>query len=293
MSNSKDAARITGYTIPGDAGATQVPFGVGPAAGETGALAPYPVPPSRHVTAEPPPGRRIVGHWESGEPAVEGLRFVKNRLYQMRAAKPLKTVLVASANPGEGKTVVALNLAASLARRCGRVLFVDGDMRRPDAGRIFGGRARPGLSGILQERHKLKDILLYVDVLKVYYLTAGLKSGDAMELLQGPGIQQLVEQVKPFEWVVIDSPPLGSFADAKCLLPVADAVLLVTRTGVTRRDDLVSAISAVGAVPLAGIVLNGKNDARRDAYYHGYYGRSVARARMAVETISDEPEGEL
>jgi receptor protein-tyrosine kinase len=221
------------------------------------------------------PKNRIVGCRQDYEFGAEKFRFLRHRLAQLRQRRPVSKVLVTSSVPKEGKTLVAINLAVSLARSSRRVALFDADLRHPSAQSALGLPPMVGLAEFLEGRADLESAIRRVEPLGFYYLPAGKASGNPFELLEGSRMRELVSlATTAFEWVVIDSPPLIPFADAHHLAVLADAVLLVARPRITPRDTLRQVLRALDGVQVAGVVLNASDDKRQDDYYYHYYPRA-------------------
>jgi succinoglycan biosynthesis transport protein ExoP len=217
------------------------------------------------------PRDRIVPPGASHDIGIERFRLLAHRLRRLHEQKPLRTLVVASCMPREGKTLVAINLAAILARNSPRVLLVDADMRRPGASHVLGVPAEPGLADVLEGRQGYMPAMRYVEPLNFYFLPPGHPQANPVELLQRSLTSWLIRRFgEAFDWVVIDSPPLSPFADAHCLASIADGVLLVARAGVTPRASLKQTIEGLNGTRVAGILLNACND-REEGYYYSYY----------------------
>ena len=218
------------------------------------------------------PEDRIVGCSQDHNLGAEKFRFLRHRLNQLRQQRPLARVLVTSAIPKEGKTVVAINLAVSLAGSSPRVALVDADLRHPGVHGALGLEALPGLGEFLEGRLEVDATLRRVDPLGLYFLPAGHASSNPFELLQGPRMGELMKRLAPaFDWIVFDSPPLIAFADSHCLATLTDAVLLVVRSGITPREAVREGLATLAGAYVAGVVLNGGDDTREDRYYYKYY----------------------
>jgi capsular exopolysaccharide synthesis family protein len=188
--------------------------------------------------------------------AQESFRVLCQRLLQVRQERQLQSVLITSPVPHEGKTVVSINLAATLARSSSAVLLVDADLchpRRPALGIAPG----PGLSDYLAGQASLTTTIRKVNPLGFYYLRAGLSSSNPAELLQRPALQEFLNQaVAAFDWVIIDSPSINLFADPRYLATIVDGVLLVVREGVTPKDLATKSLAALDKAFVIGAVFN-------------------------------------
>jgi len=195
-----------------------------------------------------------------------------------------RSLLVTSVQAGEGKTMVSMNLAISLAKLGRRVLLIDADMRRPSLHRAFGLRESPGLSDALMGGEDWRTMTAEVGVPNLRLLAAGSPSDVPAELLSSERMETLMEEVEAeHEFVVIDSPALMvNVADARILTSLADGIVLVVRGGVTPRDVL---RRLVGRTPnVVGVVLNDLDAAQLPDYYGDY--RSTRNAGSGVGTGS-------
>ena len=204
--------------------------------------------------------------------AAERFRQLRYRLEAWRARQPDGRLLITSAVPGEGKTLVATNLAESLAAASARVLLIDADMRRPGVGPSLGLDPLPGLCEILRGELNWREGCRRLEPLGYDYLAAGVATDNAPELLHGGALQALMTEVAAaFDWVVIDSAPLAPFADSLYLASVIRGILLVARERVTPADVFQKVVNSLREFPLIGIVLNAVQRQQRDSYYYAYY----------------------
>ena len=159
---------------------------------------------------------------------AEAYRSMRTSLLLSSADHPPKSVLVTSALPSEGKTVTAINLAASLTQTGASVVLVDADMRKPRVHSVFALGATPGLSAVLTGSAGIKEVLHEVSTEKLHLLPCGVIPPNPAELIMSKRFQRLLGALREyFDYVVIDSPPLSSVSDARILGSQADATLLV------------------------------------------------------------------
>jgi capsular exopolysaccharide synthesis family protein len=230
-----------------------------------------------HIQCHPRPEDHLVALKGGSGAAQERFRVLCHRIQQIRQQRQLRHLLVTSAIPKEGKTVVAINLASLLARSFPRVLLVDADMRNPGISRALGLPLLPGLAEFLDGKFDLRSAVRQVDPAGFYYVSSGRAVTNPVELLQKPALQEFVESVaSAFDWVIFDSPPLNLFADAQRLSQVCDAALLVFREGVTPREAPEQCMTALDGRFVAGIVLNASNDPGEN-YYADYRGLKLPR----------------
>lgn len=224
---------------------------------------------------------------------TEKYRLLAHRVQRARAARPIQTVLVSSAIPGEGKTTVAVNLASVMARNGCRVLLLDADMRAPDLPQALGlSGPLPGLSEVLSGEVSFEQALRCVKPLGLYLLAAGCPVSNPVPLLEGAVFANVLASARQvFEWVIIDSPPLVPVADASCVASAVDGILLVVRWGVTPREELDQALGALAGLPLLGLVLNTYDEPRQKSYY-SYYTRSVPAPAVLSLPAAAEDSGQ-
>ena len=211
---------------------------------------------AERVTCEPRADERVLTSGQFKPSAQESFRVLCQRLLQVREQRRLRTILVTSPVPGEGKTVVAINLAATLARSSSTVLLVNADLRksrRPVLG-IDPGR---GLSDYLAGEMELMKSIRRVDPLGFYYMPAGITSTNPSELLQKPALQEFMNQASvTFDWIIVDSPSVNLYADSRHLATVVDGVLLVIRESVTPRELAQKSLAALDKAFIVGMVFN-------------------------------------
>ncbi len=208
-------------------------------------------------------------------PMAESFRSLRTSVLLSTAPRPPQTLLVTSAQMGEGKTSTATNLAMSFAQRQGPVLIIDADMRRPSVAKTLGVGNEKGLSSFLTGAHSLDEVLIqYERIPNLWILPAGPRPPDPAELLSSHMMDTtLKDMLKRFTQIVIDSPPLLLVTDAVILSAMVDGVILVVSSGTTARGALSRAhriLDNAGSRVL-GMVLN-KVDMRFDTYYGSYYG---------------------
>jgi succinoglycan biosynthesis transport protein ExoP len=204
----------------------------------------------------------------------EAFRGLRTSVLLSRVGRPVTSILVTSAQSGEGKTATAVNLAISLAQLGGRVLLIDADMRRPSVQKYFPqGGSR--LSGYLAGEGRWQDMVYQTSVNGLYVLLCGPLPFNPAELLSSDAMWALMrEATTGYSFVVLDSPPLLNVADARILASKVDATVLVVNSGDTPRQAVQYAgaqVRAAGA-NLLGVVLN-NIDVRFNDYSQFGYGR--------------------
>lgn len=187
----------------------------------------------------------------------------------------VNALVVTSTAPGEGKTLIASNLAVGLALAGQRVLIVDGDMRRPRVHSVFGRPQEPGLSDLMVGQAKTVDVVGKSAIPNLWILPAGRLPPNPAELLSSKRFRQFLEAVRErFDWVIVDSPPVMAVTDASILAHSASGVLFVTSADVTNRSAAIRAMEQLAAAKatVIGAVLN-RADIERNAYFYSPYYR--------------------
>jgi capsular exopolysaccharide synthesis family protein len=206
---------------------------------------------------------------------VEQYRRLAARLLLAQAEHGIRSVMVTSALPGEGKTLTAANLALTLSESYKRqVLLVDADLRRPCVHQIFQVPNATGLNdGLKPDADRKVPLLQFSEQLTL--LTAGRPDPDPMSVLSGTRMKRVLAEAKDrFEWVLIDTPPITLLTDAHLLSAIVDAVVLVVRAGVTPLPAIKKAVEAVGQERILGIVLNHAEMNQMPNSYSYYYSES-------------------
>jgi len=203
---------------------------------------------------------------------AEKFRFLGVRLRQLQHSRPLKKLLITSTIPEEGKSTVSANLATILARKQQpKVLLLDGDLRRPSLGKLFGLGKLPGLSEwLLGEPRPIKHIYR-LEGPNLWFLPAGRPPENPLELMQSGRLSRLMEQLTAwFDWIIIDSPPVLPLADTSVWGRLADGILLVTREGTTKRRQLQRGLQALEESKVLGAVVNSSASTDHTNYYYRY-----------------------
>ncbi|MGH9400509.1 MAG: CpsD/CapB family tyrosine-protein kinase [Terriglobia bacterium] len=231
-------------------------------------------------TAIRPESRIVV--WDHPDTlAADRYRLLRMRLQKLQGGGKLRTLLVTSPLPQDGKSTVALNLATILADKGKtKVLLVEADLRRPSLAPRLGLERWAGLSDCLGHGSDPLPAVRRIKPLEFYLLPAGEPAGNPTELLQSERFTEVLQSMSDrFDWIIIDSPPTGPIADTLALKPRADACLLVVRAGKTPREGVEEAIRQFGPGFVIGIILNGLKGLDREysEYYSKYYGETSAK----------------
>lgn len=205
----------------------------------------------------------------------EQYRRLAATLHHAQEQRQVKTIMITSAVPDEGKSLTATNIALTLSESYERrVLLVDADLRRPSLDEIFLLPKTSGLNEALSGDPDRKVSLIQVSR-NLSLLTAGAPDSDPMSALTSERMRRLLsEAAAAFDWVIIDTPPIGILTDANLLGTMVDAALLVIRANRTPAALIQRAIDSIGRNRIMGVVLNRADRANmlgNDAYYQSYY----------------------
>jgi protein-tyrosine kinase len=206
---------------------------------------------------------------------AEQFRTLRSRLYQLRATQQLKTVLVTSSVPGEGKTFVTSNLAQAIVRQPDRrVLVVDGDLRCARLHVTLGAPTQPGLSEYLRGEADEMAVIQHGQEGNLCFIAGGSQVTDPSELLSNGRLKTLLDRVTPvFDWVIFDSPPCLPVADANILSTFCDGIILIVRAGVTQSEVAQRACQELQGKNVIGVVLNAVEESHMyGSYYYQHYG---------------------
>jgi capsular exopolysaccharide synthesis family protein len=217
---------------------------------------------------------------------TEEFRTLRSRLYQIRERQPLKTLLVTSALPAEGKTFVAANLAQVIVRQHERsALLIDADLRWSRMHLSFGTSMKPGLTDYLSGEADELSVIQRGPYDNMFFVPGGSPSPNPAELLSSGRMDAFLRKMAPlFDWVILDSPPAVPVSDASLLADMCDGVLMVVRSAVTPYDMAQRAVQEFREKHLVGVVLNDVEPGAgyRSYYYHYYHGRSGVNGKDKV-----------
>jgi capsular exopolysaccharide synthesis family protein len=206
----------------------------------------------------------------------ESFRSLRTSLLSKYPEEGTKIIVVTSAQPLEGKTTTAANIAMALAYGGARVLLVDADMRRPGLHRPLRLTNERGLSQVLTGQARVRDVIQRTVDPNLLAITAGRTPPNPSELLSSERMKTLLANLAhgPFNWIIIDTPPVLAVTDAVILAPMVTGVTFVIGAEMTRRRLAERAIETVmQARPrYAAVVLNKVNFAKNKYYYSRYYG---------------------
>lgn len=247
--------------------------------------------------------KELITYRNPKSPISEVFRTLRTNIQFMNINKKLKTLLVTSTLPGEGKSWVASNLAITFAQAEKKVVLIDADMRKGRQYSIYGVSPRPGLSNYLAESKEncgIEEIEKYVqetEVENLYIIPAGNVPPNPSELLITPQMINLLNQLSSkYDIVIVDAPPCELVTDAAILSRIVDSTIIVTAHKYTKKANLQRTIKSIKNVGgnIAGVVLNKVPiDAKKyeKSYYYGsQMVPTTKRKESTPKVVEQEPQ---
>ena len=242
--------------------------------------------------------RELITQRDPKSPVSEVFRTLRTNIQFMNANKKLKTLLITSTFPSEGKSWVASNLAVTFAQADNKVILIDADMRKGRQYTIFGASPRPGLSNYLSgmdvpegQEPDITEYLQKTEIENLLIMTAGNIPPNPSELLVSPQMNKLLEDLKQAcDIIIIDGTPCELVTDSVILSRIVDSTVVVTAHKETKKDNLERVIKNIQNVGghLAGVVVNkmpvSVKKYNEKYYYYGSTGASLSQAnRMEIK----------
>jgi tyrosine-protein kinase Etk/Wzc len=225
-----------------------------------------------HVRNGKPFDDHLVAYHNPFSPIAESFRHLRTNVQYAQLDKPLKTIMITSPNPKEGKSTTAANLAITFAQTEHKVLLVDADMRRPTIHSLFGLKKDPGLTDLLFGSAQLEDVVWEGLLENLWVIAAGTTPPNPAEILGSRKMKEFIETVsKTYDIVIFDSPPVLAVTDAAVLTTATDGALLVVSSDITHVQALEKATEVLKGIghTAVGVVLNNFDIKKA---YGGYYG---------------------
>ena len=219
-------------------------------------------------------GSRVVTLTESNNLGAEKFRLLRARLRNLRERQQLQKLVITSAVPNDGKTLVAMNLAVCLAKHTNeKILLLEGDLRKPTLGEHLGIKSLPGVGEWWASVDEPVSKFIYrFDDSQLWILPAGSAPENPVNILQSSRFLELYKQLSAcFDWIIIDAPPLLPMADVSFWSRQADGLLLVVREGCTPKAILQKGLDTLDNPKVIGVVLNEAREVESSYYSHYYY----------------------
>ena len=229
--------------------------------------------------------RVLAAETDPRSPASESYRILRTNILFSQVDESLRTIVVTSPGPSEGKSTIVANLAVVMAQAGNKTLVVDSDLRRPTVSALLGASGAVGLTDVLSGKMGLEEVITPTRVDGLYVIGSGYLPPNPSEMLGSRKMKQVIAELsRGFEFVLFDSPPVLSVSDATELGARVDGVLLVVRCDVTAGGGLSRALSTMKAVhaKVVGIVLNDLDIRKRfGGRSYDYYYRSYSHSQKA------------
>ncbi|MBZ9636636.1 CpsD/CapB family tyrosine-protein kinase [Clostridium sp. FP1] len=220
-------------------------------------------------------GLDLITFKEPTSPMSESYRTLRTNIQFSSFDKKIKTILITSSGPGEGKTTTSSNLAMVMAQGGNKTILIDCDQRKPQVHKVFGFSNENGLSNILVSDNEV-DINIGVHETEqpnLHVLSSGTRPPNPAELLGSAKMKNFIEQLKKtYDFIILDTPPIVLVTDAQILAQYTDGCLLVISSGEAERDSAIKSKGLLEKVnaKILGTVLN-KVDSKKKGYYHYQY----------------------
>ena len=238
--------------------------------------------------------KELIAQRDPKSPVSEVFRTLRTNIQFMSTNKKLKTLLITSTFPGEGKSWVASNLAVTFAQAGNKVILIDADMRKGRQYTIFGASPRPGLSNYLSgldvpegQEPDITNYLQKTEIENLLIMVAGNIPPNPSELLVSPQMNKLIEDLKEAcDIIIIDGTPCELVTDSVILSRIVDSTVVVTAHKETKKDNLQRVIKNIQNVGghLAGVVVNkmpvSVKKYNEKYYYYGSTGASASRMEI-------------
>ena len=248
----------------------------------------------RHTHTE----QELILAYNSDSAPAEAFRTLRTRLqFSKLEPEPIKTILITSSIPREGKTIISSNLAASFSLSS-RVLLLDCDFRKPRLHNIFNMKRYPGICDYLFGTVPLEDAIRQTTFPNLHLMTCGTIPTNPAELIASKHMQSFLNQMKPkYDYILIDSPPLATVTDAELLSSYVDGTVVVSLASKTRLDLLVNTIDTLNKIndTFIGVVLNNFDYQATYGsyykYYYYYYGSEKGKEQQKAGTNGNVTNG--
>lgn len=217
--------------------------------------------------------RKLVVKNDPKSPVSEQYRTIRTNIQFSTVDNEIRTLMVTSSGPGEGKSTTAANLATVFAQQGNKVLLVDADMRKPTVHYTFSLTNTNGLTTVLTKQSDLIGAATQIDSSNLYVLPCGPVPPNPAELLSSRSMDEFVEAaLNEYDMVIFDSPPVLVVTDAQLLANKCDGTVLVVSSNFTEKENAIKAKEQLttSKAKLLGVILNNKKQDKSQYYY--YYG---------------------
>lgn len=219
--------------------------------------------------------RQLITKLNPKSPISEQFRTLRTNLQFSDVDKQLKAIIVTSSDPGAGKSITAANLAVVYAQQGKKTLIIDADLRKPTVHYTFRLSNMRGLSNLLIRESSIEEVVTETDIPYLDSITSGPIPPNPSELLGSKRMNHLLNELKEmYDFIIFDTPPALAVTDAKILSAITDGILLVVRSGYSKKEETEKTVQLFsgdnGQGKILGTVLNDRK--KEDSNYYYYYG---------------------
>lgn len=215
--------------------------------------------------------RKLITKYNPKSPISEQYRTIRTNLQFASIDQQLRTIMVTSSTPGDGKSTTVANLAIVMAQQGNKVLLIDADLRKPTTHYTFRCPNTQGLTSVLTKQSTLEESVYRSDVENLFIIPSGPIPPNPSELLSSKSMELLLESAQvPYDIVLIDTPPVLAVTDAQVLAKNCDGSVLVVSSGKTEVESAVKAKDLLEktGTKILGVILNRKKDNENAHYYY-------------------------
>ena len=220
--------------------------------------------------------KSIISYNDPKSVISEQYRAIRTNIEYSNVDQNTKTILVTSSDKNEGKSTTVSNLAVSFANLNKKVLIIDCDLRNPSIHKMFKLNNIYGLTDILAKDRAVDKCIQETELENLYVLTAGAIPPNPAEILSSEKMKNLIEDLKNiYDYIFIDTPPIGLVTDAGVLSSFTDGVVLVVKSESVEKKYLEETKKKLDAVDarILGAILNSYKSEQKDYNYYSYYGK--------------------
>lgn len=226
---------------------------------------------SRKLKNRDSKGVQLISHNSPNSPISEQYRLIRNNIEFSSVDSEIKTIVVTSPEPSDGKSTTSANLATVLAQLGKQVILVDVDLRKPTVHYSFNQSNLDGITNVLKKEISLELAIKKTYVPNMDILTSGPIPPNPSELLNSKAMESVIEELKElYDYIVFDMPPILAVTDAQIMGRKSDGVVMVIASGKTHRDRAIKAKELLeqARTKILGVVVNGVKGTK-DRYYYG------------------------
>ncbi|MFP9130277.1 CpsD/CapB family tyrosine-protein kinase [Niallia sp. BSM11] len=217
--------------------------------------------------------RKLIAKYDPKSPISEQYRTIRTNILYSSVDEEIRSLMVTSSGPGEGKSTTTGNLAVVFAQQGKTVLLIDADLRKPTVHYTFKLTNTTGLTSVLTNQIDIKEAVNKTDEENLFVLPSGPIPPNPSELLGSKAMHNFMEQaLEEFDLIIFDTPPVLAVTDAQILGNLCQGSILVVSSGKTEKDALIKTKELLTSTngKLLGVVLNNKKIDKKGSYY--YYG---------------------